>query len=161
MECPWDRANNWAWERGPSKSGSNFPTPRVPSVPHHVRWFILAHCVCFLSPTLLWAAKDDLFPHIGGAVSHQAPEFICIFIPEGVFNHPGISSLGDCFFLLATSHLLGHVCSVFFFWKKPIVFFRLKLKFSCMMELSHFPLDEQVCTMEIASCEYNCWDNSS
>lgn len=28
---------------------------------------------------------------------------------------------------------------------------RLKLKFSCMMELSKFPLDEQVCTMEIAS----------
>jgi len=28
---------------------------------------------------------------------------------------------------------------------------RLKLKFSCMMELSNFPLDEQVCTMEIAS----------
>lgn len=28
---------------------------------------------------------------------------------------------------------------------------RLKLKFSCMMELSNFPLDKQVCTMEIAS----------
>ncbi|XP_040572864.1 glycine receptor subunit alpha-4 [Lepeophtheirus salmonis] len=28
---------------------------------------------------------------------------------------------------------------------------RLKLKFSCMMELSKFPLDEQYCTMEIAS----------
>ncbi len=34
------------------------------------------------------------------------------------------------------------------------LFFRLKLKFSCMMELSKFPLDEQVCTMEIASCKY-------
>jgi len=28
---------------------------------------------------------------------------------------------------------------------------RLKLTFSCMMELSKFPLDEQICTMEIAS----------
>ena len=36
---------------------------------------------------------------------------------------------------------------------------RLKLKFSCMMELSKFPLDEQVCTMEIASCEsqFSLW----
>lgn len=32
--------------------------------------------------------------------------------------------------------------------------YRLKLKFSCMMELSNFPLDTQVCTMEIASCKY-------
>ena len=32
-------------------------------------------------------------------------------------------------------------------------FCSLKLKFSCMMELSNFPLDEQVCTMEIASCK--------
>ena len=35
-----------------------------------------------------------------------------------------------------------------------LLYFRLKLKFSCMMELSKFPLDEQVCTMEIASCKY-------
>ena len=33
---------------GPIKSGSNVPTPRVPSVPRHARWLILAHCVCFL-----------------------------------------------------------------------------------------------------------------
>ena len=45
-----------------------------------------------------------------------------------------------------------------YFWKIKMRifwgFFRsLKLKFSCMMELSNFPLDEQVCTMEIASCK--------
>ena len=34
-----------------------------------------------------------------------------------------------------------------------LIFCSLKLKFSCMMELSNFPLDEQVCTMEIASCK--------
>ena len=31
--------------------------------------------------------------------------------------------------------------------------FRLKMKFSCMMELNKYPLDVQVCTMEIASCK--------
>ena len=32
-------------------------------------------------------------------------------------------------------------------------FFRLKMKFSCMMELNKYPLDVQVCTMEVASCK--------
>ena len=54
------------------KNGSNVPTPWVPSVPRHARWLILAHGVCFLWPTLLRAAKGDLFPHIGGAESHRA-----------------------------------------------------------------------------------------
>ena len=31
--------------------------------------------------------------------------------------------------------------------------FRLKLTFSCMMELNKYPLDDQTCTMEIASCK--------
>ena len=31
---------------------------------------------------------------------------------------------------------------------------RLKLKFSCMMELSNYPHDRQVCGMQISSCEY-------
>ena len=29
------------------------------------------------------------------------------------------------------------------------------MKFSCMMELNKYPLDVQVCTMEVASCEFN------
>jgi len=29
--------------------------------------------------------------------------------------------------------------------------FRLKLTFSCMMDLFKFPLDDQICSMEIAS----------
>lgn len=31
---------------------------------------------------------------------------------------------------------------------------RLRLKFSCMMELSRYPLDRQLCGMQIASCKY-------
>ena len=31
---------------------------------------------------------------------------------------------------------------------------RLRLKFSCMMELSRYPLDRQICDMQIASCKY-------
>ena len=30
---------------------------------------------------------------------------------------------------------------------------RLRLKFSCMMELSRYPLDRQVCGMQISSCK--------
>ena len=33
-------------------------------------------------------------------------------------------------------------------------FFRLRLKFSCMMELSRYPLDRQICDMQIASCKF-------
>ena len=32
----------------PIKSGSNVPTPLVPSIPRHTRWLILAHSVCVL-----------------------------------------------------------------------------------------------------------------
>jgi hypothetical protein len=35
--------------------------------------------------------------------------------------------------------------------------FRLKLTFSCMMDLAKFPLDSQVCTMEVASCKCLSW----
>ena len=35
---------------------------------------------------------------------------------------------------------------------------RLKMTFSCMMELFKYPLDVQVCTMEIASCEWGHGD---
>ena len=40
--------------------------------PRHRHWLVLVHYVRFLLPTLLWAAKGDLIPHIGGAESHQA-----------------------------------------------------------------------------------------
>ena len=36
----------------------------------------------------------------------------------------------------------------------PASNYRLRLKFSCMMELSRYPLDTQVCAMQISSCKY-------
>jgi Neurotransmitter-gated ion-channel ligand binding domain len=39
-----------------------------------------------------------------------------------------------------------------YFYKLVIMHcFRLKLTFSCMMDLFKFPLDDQICSMEIAS----------
>ena len=45
------------------------------------------------------------------------------------------------------------IWNLFYIW--PFLFFRLRLKFSCMMELSRYPLDTQVCTMQISSCKYD------
>ena len=51
--------------------GSNIPTPRY----HRYRvTHAGSYChtvMCFLQPTLFWAAKGDLVPHVGGAVSHR------------------------------------------------------------------------------------------
>ena len=71
MDCPW-KGHPTGPEEGSIKSGSNVPTPRVPSVPHRTRWLILEHYVRFLRPTLPGAAEGDLHPHTGGAESHQA-----------------------------------------------------------------------------------------
>ena len=59
---------------GPTGAGEGVqcPNPVVPSMPRHARWIILAHFVCVLLPTLLWEAKGDLCPHIGGAETHKA-----------------------------------------------------------------------------------------
>ena len=42
-------------------------------------------------------------------------------------------------------------------WHNLLCTFRLRLKFSCMMELSRYPLDRQICDMQIASCKYESW----
>ena len=52
--------------------------------------------------------------------------------------------------------LIIHKTSLFYY-----LCFRLRLKFSCMMELSRYPLDTQVCAMQISSCEYLCQQISS
>ena len=38
-------------------------------------------------------------------------------------------------------------------WFSSLLTFRLRLKFSCMMELSRYPLDTQICAMQISSCK--------
>ena len=40
-------------------------------------------------------------------------------------------------------------------WPNPqrLWIIRLRLKFSCMMELSDYPLDRQICGMQISSCK--------
>lgn len=40
-------------------------------------------------------------------------------------------------------------------WPNPqrLWILRLRLKFSCMMELSDYPLDRQICGMQISSCK--------
>ena len=54
------------------------------------------------------------------------------------------------------SLVIIHKTSLFYY-----LCFRLRLKFSCMMELSRYPLDTQVCAMQISSCEYLCQQISS
>ena len=53
--------SNWAWGKGPSIKWVQCPNP-AGNIGSASR--TLAH-------TLLWAAKGDLFPHIGGAESHR------------------------------------------------------------------------------------------
>ena len=57
--------------RGGTPSGSwvQYPNPAVPTMPRHSRWIILAHLCAFSDPTLLQAAKDVLYPHVGGTVT--------------------------------------------------------------------------------------------
>ena len=66
--------------------------------------------------------------------------------------HILLKIFGTCFWLRFGNTDLCTTKSSFHF--DFLLSLRLKLKFSCMMELSNFPLDEQVCTMEIASCEF-------
>ena len=73
MECPWNRASDWAWGRSPIKSGSNVPNPRWYHryrVTHAGSYSRTQHA--FSEPTLLYAAKGVLYPHVGGTVTHQA-----------------------------------------------------------------------------------------
>ena len=58
--------------RDPSESWVQYPNPAVPTAPRHSRWNILAHPSALSEPTLLWAAKGVLCPHVGGTVTHRA-----------------------------------------------------------------------------------------
>ena len=63
---------NWAKGRDPSESWVQYPNPAVSTAPRHSRWNVLAHPSALSEPTLLWAAKGVLCPHVGGTVTHRA-----------------------------------------------------------------------------------------
>ena len=67
MELPMGRGDPTGPRGGTHRNrGSNIPTPR------HSRWNILAHPSALSEPTLLWAAKGVLCPHVGGTETHRA-----------------------------------------------------------------------------------------
>ena len=68
--------SNWAKGRDPSVSWVQYPNPVVPTAPRHARWNILVHFRAFSVPTLLWAAKGVLCPHVGGTETHWAHECV-------------------------------------------------------------------------------------
>ena len=67
--------SNWAKGRDPSESWVQYPNPAVPTAPRHSRWNVLAHPSALSEPTLLWAAKGVLCPHVGGTVTHRAQDW--------------------------------------------------------------------------------------
>ena len=54
---------------GPIKSGSS---PNLARTIGPVSHTLVHTCTLCVISVLLWAVQGDLFPHIGGAVSHQA-----------------------------------------------------------------------------------------
>ena len=54
------------------KLSSQYPNPAIATAPRHSRWNVLAHPSALSEPTLLWAAKGVLCPHLGGTVTHRA-----------------------------------------------------------------------------------------
>ena len=77
VECPWDRVSNWVWGRGPSKVGpmSQHRGYLRSRVTHDGSY---SHLMALSEPPLIWAAKVDLYPHIGGTVSNQAHSQIIV-----------------------------------------------------------------------------------
>ena len=71
--------SNWAKGRDPSESWVHYPNPAVPTAPSHSRWNVLAHPSALSEPTLLWAAKGVLCPHVGGTVTHRAHKLKNLF----------------------------------------------------------------------------------
>lgn len=60
-------------------------------------------------------------------------------------NRNTISSLENCYWTCIFTLRYYRWCKI---WS-----FRLKLRFSCMMDLYRFPMDSQVCAIELASCK--------
>ena len=66
------------------------PNPAgTPSVRRHACWLILAHHVCFLQPTLLWAAKVRVSVSDAGPM---VPEGLGHWIPRGLLVQAQLDS---------------------------------------------------------------------
>ena len=75
--------SNWAKGRDPSGLWVQYPNPAVPLIPHHSRWSVLTHYCAFSEPTLIQAAKGDLFPHEKRSrVTPGPPDQLC-----SIFKH--------------------------------------------------------------------------
>ena len=57
---------------GPIGIAGPISQPRGTMAPRHARRNVLAHSYALSEPTLIWAAKGVLLPHVGGRVTHQA-----------------------------------------------------------------------------------------
>ena len=64
--------SNWAKGRDPSESWVQYPNPAESTAPRHSRWNVLVNLRALSGPTLLWAAKGVLCPHVGGTETHRA-----------------------------------------------------------------------------------------
>ena len=64
---------------GAHPNGSNIPTPRVPSVTHTDTYMRISVYV----PNLIWAAKGELYPHVGGNIITPGPTTTACFTRSG------------------------------------------------------------------------------
>ena len=79
--CPWEGAIQLGQGEGPIGIVGPISQPCGPTAPRHSRWNVLAHLRALSEPTLLWAAKGVLYPHVGGTETHRAHSHP---IPDGL-----------------------------------------------------------------------------
>ena len=71
MEVPMESGVQLDLGKGPSKVGP-MSQPRRYHRSHVTHTGSYLRSMALSEPTLIWAAKVDLYPHIGGTVSYQA-----------------------------------------------------------------------------------------
>ena len=94
--CPWEGAIQLGQGEGPIGIVGPISQPRGTKAPRHSRWNVLVHLRALSEPTLLWAAKGVLCPHVGGTVTHRAHSEECcsIYYASSALNetcvHPNL-----------------------------------------------------------------------